>query len=134
MIVRTLDHVGIAVRSIEATTATYEALGLRVGFRIEVPAEKVAVAFVRLGEGQLELLEPLPANDSLHRFLEKRGEGLHHLAYAVPNLHAAMEELTRQGKEALSGYPKIGAQGHPVAFYPPKQFQGILTELVERKG
>ena len=125
-----LHHVGIAVESLDESVARYEKMGLRLAHREDVASQKVKVAFV--GEGPyVELLEPTSPDSPVARFLERRGPGQHHLAFAVPSI---AEELRRQaaaGAELIDAAARPGAWGHLVAFLHPKGQGGVLIELVQ---
>lgn len=127
-----LDHVGIAVHSIEAAIPTYERLtGGGHEPPIPVPGEGVRVAFVGTGPGRLELLEPTSPDSPIARFLERRGPGVHHLAYRVGDLDAALARYRAAGFEQAGAGPRRGAHGHRVAFLHPRSTGGVLIELVE---
>ena len=129
-----LDHIGIAVRSIEERLPLYCGLGLAVSAREEVPAQKVRVAFLPLAGGRLELLEPTGPESPIAGFLARRGEGLHHICLAVADIRAAMAELKRQGVALLSDEPQPGADGSLICFVHPKSAGGVLLELSQREG
>lgn len=123
-----LDHVAFAVRSIAEAAPIFERLsGHRSSPVEEIPAQGVRVAFV----GPLELLEPLDSDGTVARFLERRGPGLHHVAYRVPDLDAALDRLREEGVRLVDEEPRPGAGGHRVAFLHPKSTAGLLVELVE---
>ena len=127
-----LDHVAIAVESIDAVLPTFEAIaGAGCSHRERVDAQGVEVAFVGTGDGALELLEPLAADSAVGRFLEKRGPGLHHIAYRVDDIEAALRDLADRGFELIDERPRPGAKGHRVAFIHPRSTAGVLTELVQ---
>lgn len=128
-----IDHVGIAVRDIEAAAAFYrDRLGLSVTHREDVPGQKVRVAFLGDGSGgcEVELLEPLGEDGAVGRFLASRGPGMHHLAFRSPDVGAAMEALRRAGTPAMEDRPRPGARGHSVCFVHPRHAGGVLLELV----
>jgi GTPase len=126
-----IDHLGIAVKSIEAALGFYEGqLGMQVALRENVPQEKVNVAMLPAGGPRLELLEPVEADSVVGRFLARRGEGLHHVALRVPDLNAAVERLRAAGARLL-GEPQIGAGGHRYVFVHPSSTGGVLLELIE---
>lgn len=125
-----IDHLGIAVPSLDAAVAAYEALGFRVEARHEVPSEKVRTAFLPVGESHLELLEPTDATSVIARFLEKRS-GLHHVCVIVDDLDAALAEMRSRGVPLLDENPRVGAGGCRVAFVHPKGAAGVLLELKE---
>ena len=127
-----LDHVGIAVGSIDDGLAIYEALGLEVEAIEVVPEQGVRVAFVPVGDSRLELLEPSGPDSPIVRHLERRGPGLHHICLRVPDIRAAMENLSEQGRTLLSEEPQPGADGCLVCFVHPKSTGGVLLELSQR--
>jgi len=130
--VKGLNHVGIAVRSIAEQRALYEqTLGACFEGIEEVPAQKVRVAFFRVGGILLELLEPTAADSPIAAFLEKRGGGLHHLAFTVEDLPARIEELKREGLVMIDDDPRPGAHRQRIAFVHPRSTHGVLTELCE---
>jgi methylmalonyl-CoA epimerase len=129
-----LDHVGIAVRSLGPALGLFrDRLGLAVGGVEEVPQEKVRVAFLPLGDVRLELLEPTGPESAVARFIDKRGEGLHHLCFEVESLESALDLARAGGLEVLPGYPRAGAGGERVAFFHPRSTGGVLLELRERR-
>ncbi|MFN8094992.1 MAG: methylmalonyl-CoA epimerase [Vicinamibacteria bacterium] len=125
-----VDHLGIAVPSLDAAVAAYESLGFRVEARHDVPSEKVRTAFLPVGESHLELLEPTDATSVIARFLEKRS-GLHHVCVIVDDLDAALAEMRSRGVPLLDENPRVGAGGCRVAFVHPKGAAGVLLELKE---
>ena len=127
-----IDHIGIAVPSLEQATAAWEALGFRVEATQEVPTEKVRVAFLPVGESRLELLEPTDPSSTIARFLEKRS-GLHHVCVLVDDLDAALAALKAKGVPLLDETPRVGAGGSRVAFVHPRGAAGVLLELEERQ-
>jgi LAO/AO transport system kinase len=129
----TIDHLGIAVKSLEQAAAFYESLGLAVGHRETVAAEKVHVAMLPAGDSRIELLEPSDADSPVGKFLEKRGPGLHHLALRVPDLNAAVERLRASGARLLSE-PRRGAGGHLYVFVHPASAGGVLLELIQESA
>jgi methylmalonyl-CoA/ethylmalonyl-CoA epimerase len=131
-VVRGLHHVAIAVRSIDAARATYvEALGLAESQVEHVPDQKVNVLVAYAGEQRIELVEPAAPDSPVSAFLEKRGEGLHHLAYRVDDVEAALRTLSEAGLRLIDTAPRPGAHGARIAFVHPKSTHGVLTELVE---
>lgn len=127
-----LDHVAIAVPSIADALPTFERItGARSSPRRRVAAQGVELVFVGTGDGRLELLEPLDDDSPVARFLERRGPGLHHVAYRVPDVEAALERLTDAGLRAVDERPREGAGGHRIAFLHPGTASGVLVELVE---
>jgi methylmalonyl-CoA epimerase len=126
-----LDHLGIAVRSIERALVFYQRqLGLDVSLRETVAQEKVHVAMLPLEGSRIELLEPAEADSPIGKFLEKRGEGLHHVAIKVPDLPTAVERLRASGARLLND-PRPGAGGHLYVFVHPASTGGVLLELIQ---
>lgn len=129
-----LDHVGVAVRSLEEALAPYEkGLGLTVVDIEELPTEKVRVAFLPMGDTRLEFLEPTGDDSPIARFLQRRGEGIHHLCFQVDDLEATLERLRKAGVELVDEKPRAGAGGSRVAFIHPRGMAGVLVELVEKE-
>ena len=126
-----LDHLGIAVKSLKAAKSIYEKLGLSLSSEEEVPAEKVRVVMVPIGDTRLELLEATSDDSVIAKFIAKRGEGLHHLCLRVPDLAAAVHELKVDGVRLISEEIKTGAGGHRYVFVHPSSAGGVLLELVE---
>ena len=126
-----LDHLGIAVKSLESAKAIYELLGLSVSDVEEVPAEKVRLVMVPTGDTRLELLEPTSEDSVIAKFIAKRGEGLHHISLRVPDLKAAAETLRQRGVRLVSENIEVGAGGHRYIFVHPSSAGGVLLELVE---
>jgi methylmalonyl-CoA epimerase len=126
-----IDHLGIAVKSLTAAKSIYEKLGLTVSPEELVEAEQVRVVMVPVGESRLELLEPTSENSVIAKFIAKRGEGLHHVSLRVPDLGAAVERLKKDGVRLVSEEIKVGAGGHRYVFVHPSSAGGVLLELVE---
>jgi len=127
----TIDHLGIAVKSLAAAKNIYETLGLSVSPEETVEAEQVRLVMVPVGESRLELLEPTSENSPIAKFISKRGEGLHHVSLRVPNLTATVERLKKNGVRLVSNEIKVGAGGHRYIFIHPSSAGGVLLELVE---
>ncbi len=128
-----VDHIGIAVHRIEDSLDLYtRVFGLRCSGIEEVPEQKVKVAFLPLGDSEIELLEPTNPESPIAKFLEARGEGIHHIAYRVPDIQAALNQLKAQGASLLDEKPRIGAGGALIAFLHPKTTGGVLTEICQR--
>ena len=125
-----LDHIGIAVRSIEAA-AIYQALGLTVDHVETVPSQRVKTAFLSVGDSNLELLEPTDADSTIAKFIEKRGEGIHHICLRVDDLDAHLARLKAQGFRLINESGVPGAHGCRVAFLHPSAGSGVLIELSE---
>ncbi len=129
-----IDHIGIAVKSIENTLPFYvEQLHLELEGIEEVESEQVKVAFLRIGESRLELLEPTSENSPIYKFIEKRGEGIHHIALGVNDIEKRLEELKTNGISLINEQPKIGAGQAKIAFIHPKSASGVLYELCEKQ-
>ena len=126
-----IDHLGIAVKSLAAAKNIYETLGLSVSPEETVEAEQVRLVMVPVGESRLELLEPTSDNSPIAKFIAKRGEGLHHVSLRVPDLAAAVERLKKDGVRLVSNDIKVGAGGHRYIFIHPSSAGGVLLELVE---
>ena len=125
-----LDHVAIAVKDLEKAIAFYEkAFGLKLAEIEEVKSEKVRTAIFGHGLGRIELICPTEPDTGVARFLEKRGEGLHHICIEVDDIEAALAELKAQGAPLIDEVPKVGAGGAKIAFIHPKGAHGVLTEL-----
>ncbi len=129
-----LDHIGIAVESIAEGRRLYEALGLAVEGEENVPAQGVRVAFLSVGDGRLELLEPTTPDSPIARHLEKRGQGLHHICLRVADIRRSMADLRKRGFELLSEQPQSGAHGCLVAFVHPRSTGGVLLELSQSES
>ncbi len=128
-----VDHIGIAVKSMdEALKLWEEVLGIKCTGREEVEEQKVVTAFLPLGDTEIELLEPTSPESPVSKFMEKRGEGIHHLALRVENIEAALEELKGKGIRLIDEKPRCGAGGAKIAFIHPKAAGGVLLELSER--
>ncbi|MGX1981757.1 methylmalonyl-CoA epimerase [Thermolongibacillus altinsuensis] len=133
MEVKKIDHVGIAVKSLDEALPFYvETLGLEcLGIEV-VESEKVRVAFLKIGEAKIELLEPTAEDSPIAAFIEKRGEGIHHIALGVDDIQARIDELKANGIRMIHDQPKRGAGGANIAFMHPKSAHGVLYELCER--
>jgi methylmalonyl-CoA/ethylmalonyl-CoA epimerase len=129
-----IDHIGIAVRSLEAAAPLYrDILGLALEGTDEVPEQGVKVAFYRAGEVLIELLEPTREDSPIARFLEKRGEGVHHIALRTGDIEAGRDRVARASIRLLSDKPLDGAHGKLISFMHPKDTMGVLMELTQRK-
>jgi len=127
-----LDHVGIAVTDLAAARALYEqVLGLEVTHEEVITEQGVHELLLRAGEAYVQLVAPLAPDSPVGKFLAKRGEGVHHVGYAVPDVAAALAELRAQGLEVIDPAPRVGSGGTTIAFLHPKSMQGVLVELVE---
>lgn len=127
-----LHHIGIAVRSLdEALPHWTQVLGLELQSRDEVPSEGVRVAVLKVGDTRIELLEPLSADSPVGKFLDKRGPGVHHLAFHVDDCQRKIDGMKTAGAQMLHDAPRKGAHDCRVAFAHPKSMDGVLCELVE---
>lgn len=125
-----LDHVGHVVLDLNTAESDFvERLGFSVELRETVESQAVELVFLTLGGLTLELLAPLPGNTSLRKFIDRRGPGLHHVAFAVPSVSAELRSLETQGIIAVDREPRLGSRGHHVAFLHPKATQNLLIEL-----
>ncbi|MDR3350821.1 MAG: methylmalonyl-CoA epimerase [Prevotellaceae bacterium] len=128
-----IEHIGIAVKSLKEAIPFYEeVLGLKCYNVEEVVEQQVKTAFFMVGRTKIELLEPTGADSTVARFIEKRGEGVHHVAFAVEGLQPSLDELAGKGVQLLDRTPRRGAEGLQIAFLHPKSTLGVLTELCEQ--
>jgi len=129
---RKVDHIGIAVEGLDEARALWEGkLGLHAKGVEEVPSQKVRVCFLPIGDTKLELLEPTSPESAVAKHLAKRGPGLHHVAYEVADIRAALAEAKAQGLELIDAEPRPGAGNKLVAFLHPRSTGGVLTEFVQ---
>jgi methylmalonyl-CoA/ethylmalonyl-CoA epimerase len=127
-----INHIGIAVKSLEESIPFYRDLLAMPFAGIEVVAEqKVRVAMLQVGESKIELLEPTSEDSPVAKFIEKNGSGIHHLAYEVEDLEAAIARLMAEGARMIDEKPRVGAHGSHIAFVHPKSSNGVLTELCQ---
>lgn len=127
-----IHHVAIAVPDLDATLGDLQRLfGVDASSREVVEGQGVEEAMIAIGGSYIQLLEPLAPDTTVGRFLERRGQGMHHVALAVPNIDAALEHLVEQGAELIDETPRIGGGGHRIAFVHPRSTSGTLIELVE---
>jgi methylmalonyl-CoA/ethylmalonyl-CoA epimerase len=124
-----INHIGIAVRSIESGIAPYRALGLEPEGEEVVEEQKVRVVFLTVGESRIELLEPTSPDSPVAKFIEKKGEGIHHIAFQVENIEEALAQAEAQGLRLIDKRPRSGAHGTRIAFLHPKSTGGVLMEL-----
>ncbi len=129
-----IDHLGIAVKSLSTAKTIYEKLGLPISQEETVEHEKVRLVMVRVGESRLELLEATSEDSAIARFIAKRGEGLHHVCLRVPDLETAVSKLKKEGARLVSDEIKTGAGGHRYIFVHPQSTGGVLLELVDSAG
>jgi methylmalonyl-CoA/ethylmalonyl-CoA epimerase len=129
-----LNHIGIAVKSIEDRLKIWrDVLGFRVETIEDVPDQRVRVAMLDAGTVTIELLEPMDSESPIYRFIEKRGEGLHHLSFSVENVEKSMEELKRKNFRMIDEVPRKGAHGSKIAFIHPSSTGGVLIEVCQGK-
>jgi methylmalonyl-CoA epimerase len=132
---RTLDHIGIAVPSLDEALPIWESLLRAPGSgRETVDSQGVEVVFVGTGPGRVELLAPTRPDSAVARFLDRRGPGTHHLCYRVADLEGALAELTAAGHSAIDPEPRTGAHGHRVVFLHPRTTTGVLIELLDDRA
>ncbi|WP_017728264.1 methylmalonyl-CoA epimerase [Halalkalibacterium ligniniphilum] len=130
---RRIDHIGIAVTSIKEVLPFYVgSLKLQLLGMEEVPSQGVKIAFLKLGESKIELLEPLSAESPIAKFIKKRGEGIHHIALGVQNIEERIAEIKENGVEMINEKPVPGANGMKVAFLHPRSARGVLYEYCEK--
>ena len=128
-----LDHIGIAVKSIDAAKAIYEDLGLEVEHVETVDTQKVRTVFLSVGDANLELLEPSDPDSTIAKYIEKRGEGIHHICLRVDDLEEQLARLQERGYRLINEAPVPGAHGCRVAFLHPAAGNGVLIELSEKR-
>jgi methylmalonyl-CoA/ethylmalonyl-CoA epimerase len=134
MIPEYIEHIGIAVKNLDAAIAYYEdVLGLKCYAIEEIEDQKVKTAFFKVGQTKIELLESTDTNGPIGKFIEKKGEGVHHIAFNVKNLPEKLKEISNKGVQLIDETPKKGAEGLDIAFLHPKSTFGVLTEFCERK-
>jgi methylmalonyl-CoA/ethylmalonyl-CoA epimerase len=131
-VIRRIHHVGVAVTNLEDSVALYRAaLGAELVHRASNDKEGLEAAFLRVGDGELELMAPLRDDSPVGKFLAKRGPGLHHVAFGVSDIVEALAEARAAGLELIDAEPRMGMHGTLIAFVHPKSLNGVLTEFVE---
>ena len=130
-LIKKIDHIGIAVKNLDEAVETYKKLGFELKGIEEVAEQKVKVAMLPAGESKIELLEATSEDSAIAKFLEKRGEGIHHIAVGVEDIEKALENAKNNGLQLIDEKPRIGAGGKKVAFVHPKSTRGVLLEFVE---
>ncbi len=131
MILR-IEHLGIAVNSMENANALFEALLGKPHYKVEaVASEKVGTSFFKVGESKIELLEATDPESPIAKFISKKGEGIHHIAFEVDNIYSSMKEMKERGFQLLSDEPKRGADNKLICFLHPKSTNGVLVELCQ---
>jgi methylmalonyl-CoA epimerase len=134
MNLKNIDHIGIAVANLQESLSFWEtALGIELHGIEEVAEQHVRTAFLPVAGTEIELLEPTSPDSSIAKFIEKRGEGLHHIAIRVDDIEAALAELKAKGVQLIDETPRNGAGGARIAFVHPRATHGVLLELCERK-
>lgn len=132
--VRKVDHIGVAVKNLDEALNFYEnILGLKAAGKEVVEEQKVTVAFLPVGDSEVELLESTQEDGPIAKFIEKNGEGVQHIAYKVDNIEEAIAEMKEKGIRMIDEKPRYGAGGARIAFCHPKSTFGVLIELTERK-
>ncbi len=127
-----IEHIGIAVKDLGSSCKTYEQLLGVKHYKIEeVASEYVNTAFFKVGDSKVELLEATAEESAIYQFIQKRGEGIHHLAFAVDDIYAEMDRLRKEGFTILNEQPKMGADNKLVCFVHPKDANGVLVELCQ---
>jgi len=131
--IKKINHIGIAVENLNETMRFYrENLGLEIEGIEEIKEQKVKVAFIPLGESRIELLQSTDPNGPIAKFIEKRGEGIHHIALEVERIEDTLQKLKERGVQLIDEKPRIGAHGMKVAFLHPTSTKGVLIELCEK--
>jgi methylmalonyl-CoA/ethylmalonyl-CoA epimerase len=135
MIPKYIEHIGIAVKNLDEAISYYEnVLGLKCHKIEEVENQKVKTAFFKVGQTKIELLESTSPDGPVGKFIEKKGEGIHHIAFAVDNLSEKLKEVERNGIQLIDKVPRKGAEGLDIAFLHPKSTFGVLTEFCEKRN
>ncbi len=131
--IKRIDHIGIVVKNIEEALLVYQqALGLSLAEIQERPDQAATIAFLPAGDSEIELVQPATADGEAAKFLQKRGEGIHHICLEVDDIEQAMAELGEKGVQLVDEVPRIGPEGERFAFIHPKSAHGVLIELYER--
>ena len=130
-----IEHIGIAVKDLEAANATYNAVLGSENYKTEtIESEGVSTSFFKIGESKIELLAATNPESPIAKFIEKRGEGIHHIAFAVDDIKAEIARLEKEGFKLINTEPKDGADNKLVAFMHPKSSHGVLVELCQEKS
>lgn len=129
-----LDHIAIAVKDLgKSLDLFFRLLGLSAEEKISVPSQGVDVVYIPAGSARIELITPTSSDSPVSKFLEKRGEGLHHICFTVKNIEVVLTELKSRGASLIDTVPCFGAEGRKIAFLHPKSTNGVLIELMEEK-
>lgn len=132
MAIKKIDHIAVVVESLDAALAVYrDALGMTLSAIRTIPEQDVRIGFLPVGEGEIELLEPIVPESGIAKYLARRGEGLHHICLEVDDIEATLADLKAKGAQLIDETPRRGAHGK-IAFIHPKGAHGVLIELVER--
>jgi methylmalonyl-CoA/ethylmalonyl-CoA epimerase len=132
--IKKIEHIGIAVKNLKESNALFAKLFGREHYKVEaVESEGVSTSFFMLGDTKIELLEATGENSAIAKFIEKKGEGIHHIAYEVDNIEAEMARLKNEGFELIHQQPKDGADNKRICFLHPKSTNGVLVELCQEK-
>ena len=132
--IRKISHIGVAVKDLNEAIKFYEeSLGLEIEGTEEIKEQKVKVAFITIGESRIELLQSTDPNGPIAKFIEKKGEGIHHIALEVDNIEDALQKLKESGVQLIDAKPRIGAHGMKIAFLHPRSTKGVLMELCEKQ-
>ncbi len=126
-----LHHTAVVVRDIDAAASTYARLGITDGERLDIPEQGIVAIVYHTGHGYLELIQPTDPEGASGRYMAKRGDGVHHVAYAVDDIAATLADLKDRGVRLIDETPRTGAHGWRIAFIHPESCHGVLTELVE---
>ncbi|UCE57317.1 MAG: methylmalonyl-CoA epimerase [Candidatus Bathyarchaeota archaeon] len=131
--IKKIDHIGIAVKNLNETTRFYrENLGLEIEAVEEIKEQKVKVAIIHIGEGRIELLQSTNLDGPIAKFIEKRGEGIHHIALEVERIEETLQKMKKKGVQLVDQKPRIGANRMKTAFLHPRSTKGVLIELCEK--
>lgn len=129
-----IEHLGIAVKNIEESNELFSKLLNTEPYKQEiVESENVITSFFKIGESKIELLQATSEDSAIHKFIDKKGEGLHHIAYDVTDIHAEIKRLKAEGFEMIHENPKVGADNKLIAFLHPKSTNGVLIEICQEK-
>jgi methylmalonyl-CoA/ethylmalonyl-CoA epimerase len=129
-----IAHIGVAVKSLEASTETFsKLLNAKEVITEEVPEQKVRLAFFHIGDMSIELTESTSPDSPISKFIEKRGEGVHHVSFEVDDIHAEFARLKADGFQLIDEQPRIGAGGYWIAFVHPKSTNGVLIEISQKR-
>jgi len=131
--IKKINHIGVAVKDLNEATKFYEEnLGLEIEGTEEIKEQKVKVAFIPVGESRIELLQSTDPDGPVAKFIEKRGEGIHHMALEVDHIEDFLQKLKERGVQLIDEKPRVGAHGMKIAFLHPRSTKGVLLELCEK--